>query len=132
VDSGERLSDTCVQQRPIAIGAIQQLSVWDQLAKVLQQLIEQAFRERCSAADGLTAADQHTKLPAAFELDQHLNRQQERTGVDGDCGIARIKPVAGFAQGLGEVFDAAVRVWLSGHSGELSFQTGHTGAMNRN
>jgi phage shock protein PspC (stress-responsive transcriptional regulator) len=30
--------------------------------------------------------------------------------VDGQSGIARIKPVAGFAQGLGEVFDAAVRL----------------------
>ena len=75
MDSGERLSDTCVQQRSIAIGAIQQLSVWDQAAKVLQHLIEQALRERCSAADGLTTADQDTKLPAAFELEQHLNRQ---------------------------------------------------------
>jgi hypothetical protein len=54
-------------------------------------------------------------------------------GIDrpvGQSGIARIKPVAGCAQGLGEVFDAAVRVWLSGHTGELSFPTGHTGAMN--
>ena len=50
--------------------------------------------------------------------------------MDGQSGIARIKPVAGFAQGLGEVFDASVRVWLSGHSGELSFQTGHTRALN--
>jgi hypothetical protein len=50
--------------------------------------------------------------------------------VDGQSGIARIKPVAGFAQGLGEVFNAAVRVWPNGHSGVLSFQTGHTGAMN--
>ncbi len=61
-----------MQQRPIAIGAIQQLSVWDQSAKVLQHMIEQALSRRGSAADGLTAADQHTKLSAALELEQHL------------------------------------------------------------
>jgi uncharacterized protein YfcZ (UPF0381/DUF406 family) len=43
--------------------------------EVCQDLLKHATSERCSAADGLTAADQDTKLPAAFEFEQNLNRQ---------------------------------------------------------
>ena len=76
----------------IAVGAELELTGGYQRLELAKQLLQDAMAEGSTTAHPLPTGDQNTKLIAAPQFQQDLDRQRMRCGEHCDRGIAWIQP----------------------------------------
>lgn len=111
-------------RRPIAIGAIAEPALRQQLLQPLEQPLEHITAQRRPAAHAFSAGDQHAKLTAALELQQHLHRHSRAAGHQGQGGIALIQPGEGACAAWIQLLEHQTQLSITRHSREDRFQAG--------
>jgi hypothetical protein len=111
-------------QWPVAIGAVTQPALWQELLQALEQPLKHPMAQRRPAAHAFSAGDQYAQLTTAPQFQQHLHGYSRTAWQQGQGGIALIQPGEGSSATWIQLLEHQAQLPIARHSREDRFQTG--------